>query len=375
MRMYGGTARVTIGLSVLMVVFSLLSFHLHAERDGSRKIISIGQVLPAVLALPASFLVEVTNARTLLGEGDRALRSDGSDTQQGDSLARRLFRMALLMALVGIPMWYFFQHLDRDEELKRLNAGLQARTEELAAANESLVVEVSERKRTEQSLEASRGDLRQLAAQLIRVQEEERQRIARDLHDDINQRLALLTIDVEALERQLSTAPTHTLRAVRAIEDRVIELSDDVRHLAHQLHPSILNDLGLSIALQRLVDDFTARTGVKSDFIDQDSLKIRDQQIATCLYRVAQESLMNVSRHAKAKQVRIELGRWQDGLRLMISDDGVGFDRDRQHDKRGRLGLLSMKERVALVGGMLDIESMEGKGTRVCAWVPLEQQG
>jgi signal transduction histidine kinase len=375
MRMYGGTARVTIGLSVLMVFFSLLSFHFHSERDGSSKIISIGPVLPAVLALPASFLVEVTNARTLLGEGGRALRSDGSDTQQGDSLARRLFRMALLMALVGIPMWYFFQHLDRDEELKRLNAGLRARTEELAAANESLVVEVSERMRTEQSLEASRGDLRQLAAQLIRVQEEERQRIARDLHDDINQRLALLTIDVEALERQLSTAPTHTLRAVRAIEDRVIELSDDVRHLAHQLHPSILNDLGLSIALQRLVDDFTARTGVKSDFIDQESLKIRDQQIATCLYRVAQEGLTNVSRHAKAKQVRIELSRSRDGLRLMISDDGVGFDRDRQRDKRERLGLLSMKERVALVGGMLDIESAEGHGTRVCAWVPLEQQG
>lgn len=373
MRMYGGTARVTIGLSVLMVVFSLLSFHLHSERDGSRKIISIGPVLPVVLALPASFLVEMTNMRSLLGEGGHALGADATDPRQGDPLARRLLRMALLMALVGIPMWYFFQHLDRDEELKRLNAGLQARTEELAAVNESLVVEVSERMRTEQSLEASRGDLRQLAAQLIRVQEEERQRIARDLHDDINQRLALLTIDVEALERQLSTAPTHTLRAVRAIEDRVIELSDDVRHLAHQLHPSILNDLGLSIALQRLVDDFTARTGVKSDFIDQDSLIIRDQQIATCLYRVAQESLMNVSRHAKAKQVRIELARLRDGLRLMISDDGVGFNRDRQRDKRERLGLLSMKERVALVGGMLDIESAEGEGTRVCAWVPLEK--
>jgi signal transduction histidine kinase len=361
MRMCGRTERVTIGLSVLLVVLSLLSFPFPAEGEGSSKIMSIGRVLPVVPALSVPFLVEMTNARSLLGEGDRPLGSDASDTRQGDPLVRRLFRMALLMALVGIPMWYFFRHLDREEELKRLNVGLQARTKELAAVNESL--------------EASRGDLRQLAAQLIRVQEEERQRIARDLHDDINQRLALLTIDVEALERQLSTAPTHTLRAVRAIEDRVIELSDDVRHLAHQLHPSILNDLGLSIALQRFVEDFTARTGVQGDFIDQDSLKIRDQQIATCLYRVAQESLMNVSRHAKAKQVRIELGRWQDGLRLMISDDGVGFDRDRQHDKRGRLGLLSMKERVALVGGMLDIESVEGHGTRVCAWVPLEQQG
>lgn len=375
MRMDEGTARVTVGLSVLMVVLSLLSFHLHTEGDGSHKIPSIRPVLPALLALPASFLVEVTNTRSLLGEGSRVFGSDASDTQQGDSLVKRLFRMALLMALVGIPMWYFVQLLERDEKLKRLNAGLRARTDELAAVNESLVVEVSERMRTEQSLEASRGDLRQLAAQLLRVQEEERQRIARDLHDDINQRLALLTIDIEALEQQLSTAPTHTLRAVRAISDRVIELSDDVRHLAHQLHPSILNDLGLSIALQRLVDDFTARTGVQGDFIDEDSLKIREEQISTCLYRVAQESLMNVSRHAKAKKVRIELARLRNGLRLMVSDDGVGFDRDRQRDGRERLGLLSMKERVALVGGMLDIESAEGQGTRISAWVPLEKQG
>jgi signal transduction histidine kinase len=282
--------------------------------------------------------------------------------------------MALLMVLVGVPMWYFVHHLERDEELKRLNSGLQVRTEELAAVNESLVTEVSERKRTEQSLEASRRDLRQLAAQLLRVQEEERQRIARDLHDDINQRLALLTIDVEALERRLSMAPIDTLRAVRAIEDRVIELSDDVRHLAHQLHPSILNDLGLSIALQRLVDDFTARTGVQGDFIDQDSLTIRDQKVSTCLYRVAQESLMNVSRHAKAKHVQIDLARLRNGLRLMIKDDGVGFDRDCQRDKREGLGLLSMRERVALVGGTLDIESVEGEGTGVCVWVPLEKQ-
>jgi signal transduction histidine kinase len=374
MRMYGRTARVTMGLSVLMVFLALVSFHLQSEGDGPRKVISIGPVFPALLALPASPFVEVTNTGALLGEGGRALGADASDTRQGDPLARRLFRMALLMVLVGVPMWYFVHHLERDEELKRLNSGLQVRTEELAAVNESLVTEVSERKRTEQSLEASRRDLRQLAAQLLRVQEEERQRIARDLHDDINQRLALLTIDVEALERRLSMAPIDTLRAVRAIEDRVIELSDDVRHLAHQLHPSILNDLGLSIALQRLVDDFTARTGVQGDFIDQDSLTIRDQKVSTCLYRVAQESLMNVSRHAKATQVQIELARSRNGLRLMVEDDGVGFDRDRQGGKREGLGLLSMRERVALVGGTLDIESVEGEGTRVCVWVPLEKQ-
>lgn len=363
--------RATTGVYILMAILLLVSFGLHAE---GRAAVQSPPVLPAsaaALHFPATSPGEAPNLRILFKDRGSVPASQESVIPPWVPLATRF----LSMALIAIPVWYFIKHLEWDRELKRLNAGLQARTDELTVMNESLTSEVLVRKHTEQSLEASRGDLRQLAAQLIRVQEEERQRIARDLHDDINQRLALLTIDVEALERQLSTAPTHTLRAVRAIEDRVIELSDDVRHLAHQLHPSILNDLGLSIALQRLVDDFTARTGVQGDFIDQDSLRIRDQQIATCLYRVAQESLMNVSRHAKAKQVRIELARWQDGLRLVVSDDGVGFDRDRPHDKQGRLGLLSMKERVALVGGMLDIESVEGKGTRVCAWVPLEQQG
>jgi signal transduction histidine kinase len=277
----------------------------------------------------------------------------------------------LLLALIAVLVWFIMDHMERDRDLKRLNEGLQARTQELAAVNESLLAEVSVRKQTEQSLEASRKDLRQLASQLLSVQEEERQRISRDLHDDINQRLALLAVDIDALEQQLLMAPISTVRAVRSIQDRVVELSDDVRHLAHQLHPSMLDDLGLSVALQRLVDDFTARTKVRVEFIDNDSPKLLAQEVATCLYRVAQESLRNVSRHAKAKQVRIELVRIRNGLDLTVSDDGVGFDPNRPQDKQGGLGLLSMRERVALVDGTLDIQSVEGEGTRVRCWVPL----
>jgi PAS domain S-box-containing protein len=255
------------------------------------------------------------------------------------------------------------------EELQRLNEALdrrvQIRTQELAAANESLVAEVSERMQTERSLESSRQALQKLTLQLLRVQEEERRRISRDLHDDINQRLALLAMDIEAVGRQLSSSSDDVGRAVQEIQDRVVELSDVVRHLAYQLHPSILDDLGLPIALQRLVDDFTARSRIRGSFGYKDIPAAVPQEIASCLYRVAQESLSNVARHASASQVDVELTRSQSELIVTITDNGVGFDSEQSlHGSRG-LGLIGMKERVALVHGELLVSSAVGKGTRV----------
>ncbi|NWF72399.1 MAG: PAS domain S-box protein [Nitrospirae bacterium] len=255
------------------------------------------------------------------------------------------------------------------EELQRLNEALdrrvQARTQELASVNESLMAEVAERAQTEVSLESSRQALQKLTLQLLRVQEDERRRISRDLHDDINQRLALLAMDIEAVERRLSSSPDHLGRAVRAIQNRVVELSDVVRHLAYQLHPSILDDLGLPIALQRLVDDFTARSRIQGSFGHNDIPSAIPQEIATCLYRVAQESLSNVARHAAASRVDVELTRSQSGLTVTITDNGVGFDSEQPRHGPHGLGLLGMKERVALVQGDLRVMSAVGKGTKV----------
>jgi PAS domain S-box-containing protein len=255
------------------------------------------------------------------------------------------------------------------EELQRLNEALdrrvQIRTQELAAANESLVAEVAERMQTERSLESSRQALQKLTLQLLRVQEEERRRISRDLHDDINQRLALLAMDIEAVGRQLSSSSDDLGRAVQEIQDRIVELSDVVRHLAYQLHPSILDDLGLPIALQRLVDDFTARSRIRGSFGHKDIPAAVPQEIASCLYRVAQESLSNVARHASASQVDVELTRSQSELIVTITDNGVGFDFEQSGHGSHGLGLIGMKERVALVHGELLVSSAVGKGTRV----------
>ena len=261
------------------------------------------------------------------------------------------------------------QGLMHQEELQRLNEALdrrvQARTQELAAVNESLVAEVTERIQTEQSLEQSRQALQKLALQLLRVQEDERRRISRDLHDDINQQLALLAMDIEAVGKQLSSLPGNLGRAVCAIQDRVIELSDVVRHLAYQLHPSILDDLGLPIALQRLVEDFTARSHIRGSFGHKNISAAVPQEVATCLYRVTQESLSNVARHAEATQVDVELTGFQSELMVTITDNGVGFDSEQSRNGSHSLGLLGMKERVALVHGDLQVVSSVGKGTRV----------
>jgi len=351
--------------SIAALIVGLLIFHLPTE---------VAKSLLALFPQQVSTPFEVEGLMSVAREDVTALSHQASNSPPWSPLVTRV----LGMALIGLPIWYLLQRREREEELQRRDeswaARLHARSEELLAVNNALVSEVSKRIDSEQSLESNRRDLRLLASQLLRLQEEERRRISRDLHDDINQRLALLSIDIEMLERQLSNAAIGTVRTVHSIQDRIVEISESVRRLAYQFHPSILDDLGLSIALRRLVDDFQTRTGIDARFICKDIPKRLVQDVITCLYRVAQEGLANISRHARAKNVCVGLWRLRDGLQLMIRDDGVGFDVNRYDGRRGSLGLLSMKERVSLVGGTLDIQSMPGEGTRVCAWVPFKQE-
>jgi signal transduction histidine kinase len=365
--MHGSRAKTWVFVgSIHVLMIGLLIFHFPTEV--AKSFLSL---FPHQLSTP----FEVEKALTsVTPENITILSPQDSDEPVWRPVVTRVFGMAL----IGLPIWYLLQRREREEELQRLDEGwaarLHARSEELMAVNNALVSEVSKRIDSEQSLEANRRDLRLLASQLLHLQEEERKRISRDLHDDINQRLALLSIDIEMLEQQLSNAPVGTVSTVHAIQDRIVGLSEDVRRLAHQFHPSILDDLGLSIALRRLVDDFQARTGIDARFIGKDIPRRLVQDVATCLYRVAQEGLANIFRHAKAKNVRVELGRLRDGLQLMINDDGVGFDVNQHDGRRGSLGLLSMKERVFLVAGSFDIQSTPGEGTRLCVWVPFKQE-
>ncbi len=284
--------------------------------------------------------------------------------------------------VMWVPVLFYFEHIKTFDAQRlaqeQLETRVQERTRDLVASNRALSIEVMERKQAQESLEVSRrviehsrGELRALADRLLVVQEEERRRISRELHDDINQRLAMLAVEVEVLEQRLSSSPEQSGRALRAIHDRVVELSDDVRHLAYQFHPSVLDDLGLPVALQRLVDDVAAHSGIKGIFTPRKVPEALPQEVATCLYRVAQEGLANVVKHAGAAQVEVELAGGEDSITLSVRDDGRGFDAERIRDSRTSLGLVSMHERVHMVNGTCEITSQPGHGTQVAVSVPL----
>ena len=232
-------------------------------------------------------------------------------------------------------------------------------------------INLTERKRAERALQQSQKELRALAGRLINAEEQERKRISRELHDDLSQKLALLAFDTGSL----ILSPPHTLEEMkeplRNLRAQVVQLSQDVRKLSHQLHPSILEDLGLSAALRELCDEFSAREGLEVAF-EQESMPILPVEVASCLYRVAQEALHNVSKHARATQVRLKMNGSPEGVQLCIRDTGVGFDL--QDLSRPGLGIVSMKERVDLVHGEFSVQSQPGQGTTVRIFVPLTKE-
>jgi signal transduction histidine kinase len=209
-----------------------------------------------------------------------------------------------------------------------------------------------------------------LSGRLISAQEEERSRLARELHDDLTQRLALLAIDAGREERALPKAAGG--EAMRSIREGLVRLSEAVHALSHQLHPSILEDIGLSEALKSECKRFSelGSTRVK---LETDGVPLSlPQDVALCLFRIAQEALRNVTRHAHASQANVSLHRLNGGIKLVVNDNGVGFDASRTRNGP-HLGHASMRQRLQLLGGELYVAGLPGHGTTVSAWVPLKE--
>lgn len=363
---------ITSGVAALTA--GLFIFDLHTPLGVANHILYLGPVLLSLLS-PQPWLPVVTSgtATTLI-----LIAGLLNDNPHNVPLWVPISNRAFSMSALWMPLWYFNQRRKHERQLQQLNNDLEQRvkdrTQQLASVNEALVAEVAERMRTERFLEASRQELKHLASQLIRVQEDERRRISRDLHDDINQRLAVLAIELERLGQPGASPQANQTQTLQSLADRVAEISEDVRRLAYEYHPSILDDLGLSIALQRLVDELGAHNHIAAHLVCGDLPPVLPQNIATCIYRVAQESLKNVVRHANASRVELELGRSHMGVTLTVTDNGVGFPLDQTRGHTGGLGFISMKERVALIGGALTIDSAIGKGTRVHATIPLLEE-
>lgn len=218
-------------------------------------------------------------------------------------------------------------------------------------------------------LASDRARMRALATEVIEVGDRERAALARELHDSTAQRLAALLLQISTAARD---SPDPELRKrLEAARDAAEGIIDEVRVLAQAVHPRVLDDLGLAAALQKLGRDSSHGTGVDVDVVVPASIAALPHPIAAVLYRVAQEAVRNAIRHASPRHVHVQVELGSANVHLEVRDDGCGFDlAGADRDRRG-MGLLSMRERVALVDGWLDIRTAERGGTSVHATIPL----
>jgi two-component system sensor histidine kinase UhpB len=203
-----------------------------------------------------------------------------------------------------------------------------------------------------------------LSGRLMTAQEEERARIAQDLHDDVNQRLAYIGLLASQIRRDLPG----TADAMANLQTKVADAAEAVRLASRQLYPASLEQAGLRAAASALCLEFAQLTGRKLDFVAEPGYLALPQPAALCLYRILQESLHNVERHSHATEVRVSLSATADRVLLTVVDNGRGFSRN---EARGStLGLRSMEHRVESVGGAVEVKGRPGVGTVVRAWVP-----
>jgi PAS domain S-box-containing protein len=236
----------------------------------------------------------------------------------------------------------------------------------------TVVRDITEEKRADEALRRTLVQVQDLAGRLITAQESERTRIARELHDDVNQRLAALAIGISGLKRRLGGNSPAMLADLSILQQSLVELTNDIRRMSHDLHPGILQHAGLMPALEARCSEFRHGQSISIALASEGPVNEISAEASLCLYRVTQEALQNIARHAHAHNVRIDLRREPTAVNLKISDDGSGFDWSErgQRDDRG-LGLLSIDERVRLLHGRITIDTKPGHGTILLVTIPL----
>lgn len=229
--------------------------------------------------------------------------------------------------------------------------------------------DVTEHKFTEYALQSSNDRVRELAGRLISAQEEERRRIARDLHDGLNQKVAAISIEISRIKQRLPRRSAGLTEQLTQLQGRTSELAGDIRELSHEIHPATLEHAGLVPALTSFAAELERLEDVHVDLALPKKSAGIPPHVATCLYRVAQESIRNAIRHAGVKRVSLALTVDDDGITFSVSDEGRGFDTELISESRG-LGLISIEERVRLLNGRLEVHSRIGRGTTVRVHLP-----
>jgi len=232
-----------------------------------------------------------------------------------------------------------------------------------------LANDITEKLKAKKELEQFNKTLRELTSHLQQVREDERKHMAREIHDELGQQLTVIKMDVTWIRKKTDPANILILDKIKELMQILDETVNTVRKISSRLRPSLLDDLGLVAAMEWYLNDFKQRTGIEIVFhLPKYEIEL-PESIATCLFRILQESLTNVARHADAKEVIVSLRENEDGIQLSIKDDGKGYDEENISGRK-TLGILGMKERAAMVGGKYIISGSPGKGTVVSIEVP-----
>lgn len=257
--------------------------------------------------------------------------------------------------------------------LQQLNEALQHRNAELASMTRELEQSEHHYRELFDQARLMQDDLRNLSSQLLHVQEEERGRLSRELHDEVGQALALMDLNLAILKKKRTVERTLLQEKIADTQHLLATTRNTVHRFARELRPAMLDELGLLPALRAYLKAFADRTGLRVSFVGVTEAEKLNPEQKTVLYRVAQEGLTNVAKHAHAHKVNVSLRALQDRIQMEIKDDGRGFPVDRRPASPviRRLGLLGMRERVRLIHGQCSVNSCRGKGTTIVVDVPV----
>ncbi len=241
-------------------------------------------------------------------------------------------------------------------------------------AVQGIARDITEKKIAEKTLNESREQLRNLAAHLQYIREEERALVAREIHDELGQALTALKMDLSWLDKKLPEGQSTLLKKIESMSQLIDSTTQEVQRLSAELRPGLLDDIGLLAAMEWQIEEFQKRTGIPCK-ISVSSQEIHlDREPSTAIFRIFQETLTNITRHARATKVRVSLAKKGENFELTIKDNGQGITEEKISDSKS-LGLIGIRERVHFLRGDFNIKGIRNKGTTVTVSIPLPQSG
>ncbi len=335
-------------------------------RSLQQRLRAVFELAPVALWIADSDRIVFANraAGRLLGDAHPLVGESVYSLLQPDSHAALRDQVAgVLAGAHGVGMVQG-RLLRPDGQPREVEIALAALPDHGRTTVQMVVADVTQRRAEAREARRTQRQLRQLSVSVMEAREEERRRIARELHDELGQRLTALKMELSSLSDGGTDRGTRLPAMLGMLDETVAAL----RRIAADLRPLMLDDLGLNAAIEWLGNEASRRLGIRVQ-VDLDEVPDVDERVAIALYRMVQEALTNVARHARARQASVQLRRRNDGLHLSVRDDGVGFP-ERALQREGRWGLLGMRERAELLGGRLEIDNPPGGGARVRVHLP-----